>query len=332
MDEQVISTGALPSPLDARTVKHEDLVTGAAPLVTGGMTYAPEDHEHQHGVGICTAISLVQNREKATGRKYSPDFQYLLQKKFYDNVVPGYPWMEGSSIMSALKVGKNIGFLPIERWTGPGEAERYNSYENYVAKLQAIPDTEVARLITFCVDKIPGYAVVDASDPQKIAAAIADSEAGVLCMYGCGSTWWLPSWLAAAINPLRKPKPYTSYHAIGMTFFDYSFRLAQRLANTWGPTWCAFGNADIDFSTYAPIEVWAILRTAPIIPPYLFTKDLRIGMRNADVIELQRRIAVTPQTGYFGPLTLAAVIRYQKAHGITATGYVGPLTRGALNS
>lgn len=325
-------TGALKSPVDPRTIRHEDVVTAGEPLVTGGITYTPDDHENQHKVGICTAISLVQNREKANGKKYSPDFQYLLQKKMYDNVVSGYPWQEGSSIMTALKVGKNVGFLPSELWTGPSEPERFNNYDDYVAKLQAIPDAEVERLKTLCVDKIPGYAIVDPADPQKIAAAIDASEAGVLCMYGCGSTWWLPSWLPKDINPLRRPWPYTSYHAIGMTFFDYSVSLMQRLANTWGWAWNAQGNADINFAKYAPIEVWSILLTTPVIPPYQFTKNLWFGTYDIDNIELQRRLGVIPTDQHFGLKTLTAVVRYQKANGITPTGFVGPITRAKLNS
>lgn len=332
MNDQPFGTGAHESPVDPRTVKHEDVVTAGVPLVTGGTVYLPRDIRNQHKVGICTAISLVQNRQKAKGREYSADFQYLLQKKLYDNVVHGYPWIEGSSIMTALKVGKNVGFLPAELWTATTEADRELPYGDYVAKLQAVPDAEVARLMALCVDKIPGYAVVDASDPQKIAHAIADSEAGVICMYGCGNTWWLPSWLPKDINPLRRPWPYTSYHAIGMTFFDYSRTLLQKLANTWSADWNDEGNADIDQGNYAPREVWSILRTAPIIPPYLFTKNLWFGMNDPDVVELQRRLGVAPTDTHFGPKTLAAVVMYQHAHQITPTGYVGPITRASLNA
>jgi peptidoglycan hydrolase-like protein with peptidoglycan-binding domain len=60
-------------------------------------------------------------------------------------------------------------------------------------------------------------------------------------------------------------------------------------------------------------------------------------MRNSDVTELQARLTAEghyngPVTGFFGPLTHAAVISYQTAHNIQPNiGYVGILTRTALN-
>lgn len=62
-----------------------------------------------------------------------------------------------------------------------------------------------------------------------------------------------------------------------------------------------------------------------------FSKDLTVGSSGADVTALQNAIGVTPATGYFGSVTKAAVIAYQKAHSLPATGYVGALTRAALN-
>lgn len=64
---------------------------------------------------------------------------------------------------------------------------------------------------------------------------------------------------------------------------------------------------------------------------YLFTKNLWFGKRDPDNIELQSRLLVSPTDQNFGPKTLAAVINYQKAHGITPTGFVGPITRASLN-
>jgi len=70
---------------------------------------------------------------------------------------------------------------------------------------------------------------------------------------------------------------------------------------------------------------------------YQFTNTLQIGMQGPSVIELQKRLKEErlyngPITGYFGPLTEAAVKSYQKKYGINPTGIVGPITRDRLNS
>jgi peptidoglycan hydrolase-like protein with peptidoglycan-binding domain len=57
---------------------------------------------------------------------------------------------------------------------------------------------------------------------------------------------------------------------------------------------------------------------------------LRPGMRGAAVAAVQRVLRVSPVSGRFGALTRAAVVRFQRAHGIRPTGNVGPLTWQAL--
>jgi hypothetical protein len=71
---------------------------------------------------------------------------------------------------------------------------------------------------------------------------------------------------------------------------------------------------------------------------YNFTKDFGIGASGTDVTELQKiligesDLSISAPTGTFGPLTKAAVVKYQKTHGISpASGYVGPKTRTILN-
>ncbi len=64
---------------------------------------------------------------------------------------------------------------------------------------------------------------------------------------------------------------------------------------------------------------------------FLFLKNLYLGMRDPDVIELQKRLGVVPTYLGFGPKTFAAVIAFQKAHGLPPTGFCGPLTRNILN-
>jgi hypothetical protein len=71
----------------------------------------------------------------------------------------------------------------------------------------------------------------------------------------------------------------------------------------------------------------------------IFSQDLYYGMRSDQVKCLQQFLIslennIYPEkliTGYYGPLTLAAVQRYQAFKGIITTGYFGPLTRSAAN-
>jgi len=63
---------------------------------------------------------------------------------------------------------------------------------------------------------------------------------------------------------------------------------------------------------------------------YKFNKNLGYGMKDPDVVELQKRLGVI-QTGYFGTLTYQAVVNYQLRSGIVPTGFVGPLTISKLN-
>lgn len=346
-----IASGAFESFPDPRTVVYP-VSTMGAPLVAGGVDYLPTDIEHQHKVGICTAISRVQLRQKQTGKKYSPDFQYLLQKKFYDGNT-----QEGSSILHANKVAKKIGFLPASLWTYTTESDRYLPYYDYMAKLEAIPISEIVRLAGspdengefsggLCVDKIAGYANVNVLDAQAMAKAIDDSigQAGILCRYNVGEDWWVPSWNAQDIDPLRPPRNPTSGHAIIMSKYDYSVPLQQKLANTWGISWCLGGTAHVNWSNYKPTEAWTDLLVAPVIAPVLFTKTLSMGMRDAQVLLLQQRLnkdgftlattgpgSAGNETDYFGQLTLNALERFQTANGLPGTGLCGDLTRAVLN-
>jgi len=69
------------------------------------------------------------------------------------------------------------------------------------------------------------------------------------------------------------------------------------------------------------------------------SSQMDIGATGADVTTLQTFLAedttIYPEglvTGYFGPLTSAAVARWQTANGIDPVGRVGPITLAALNA
>lgn len=68
------------------------------------------------------------------------------------------------------------------------------------------------------------------------------------------------------------------------------------------------------------------------------TKDLRRGLSNEDVKELQKFLSqfneIYPEgliTGYFGSLTEKAIKKFQEQHEIPVTGLVGSLTREKIN-
>jgi peptidoglycan hydrolase-like protein with peptidoglycan-binding domain len=75
----------------------------------------------------------------------------------------------------------------------------------------------------------------------------------------------------------------------------------------------------------------AVAGLSTATPAMTFTKDLTIGSTGSEVSALQAAVGVTPATGTFGPITRAAVIKFQVSKGISGTGFVGPLTRAALN-
>jgi peptidoglycan hydrolase-like protein with peptidoglycan-binding domain len=70
---------------------------------------------------------------------------------------------------------------------------------------------------------------------------------------------------------------------------------------------------------------------------YVFQNFIAMGMSGEDVMQLQTKLAQLgffsgTVTGYFGPLTQAAVKAFQAAHNLDQLGYVGPGTRAALNA
>ena len=325
------------SPVDIRTVSH-DL---ASPIIytKGGVDYLPNEIENQAKVGICTAISHIQAIQKFTGKKYSPEFQYLLQKKFFD-----LNWDEGSSVFYSLKAGFKYGYLPLELWTYTTEADRQLPYSQYVTKLQAVPDEEINRLISLCERKMTGYAQVDVSNKENIAHAIDSSPVGILCRIECKTSWWSDAngvtWEPNRLNPLNPAFPTVGGHAIIISNYDYTNGNLQFIPNTWSSKWNDKGVGYLNYDDYKITEAWIPYFVAnPIVVPLQFTSQLKLGSSGNEVKLLQdvlKKEGCFPQTthstGYFGQITKSAVICFQTKYGISPVGEVGPQTRAKLNS
>ena len=233
------ATGAEESPKDIRTFSYIPSKTN----VKGGKRYSPRDIEEQSKVGICTANSTIMHAQKATGKKYSADFQYLLQKKLTGN------WDEGSSLFIALKVTKNSGFLPLKHWKHTTQADRKLPYHEYIEKLKTIPEAEIERLLTLTEKPVKAYASVP-TDRDSMANAIDESPAGILTRYPLGKEWW-----SKPIEPLRPPKEFISGHAVIDSNYDGN---SFRIANGWGIDWNDKGTAYRLHTQYKPTEAWIV--------------------------------------------------------------------------
>ncbi len=81
---------------------------------------------------------------------------------------------------------------------------------------------------------------------------------------------------------------------------------------------------------------FALTANAQVASPCVsLSRSLSYGSQGSDVYTLQnfligQGLMNASATGYFGPITQSAVMRFQSMHGIAATGVVGPITRGAM--
>ncbi len=104
------------------------------------------------------------------------------------------------------------------------------------------------------------------------------------------------------------------------------------------------GNATTTASSTLPVLTVTQLNPATGAPlssvasSLTLTRNLQLGARGDDVKNLQLfliekgYLGASYGTGYFGGLTKAAVIKFQKAKGLPSTGYVGLLTRAQLSA
>lgn len=249
------TTGAKKSPFDIRDFTYIPTTAN----IKGGEKWTPEFIDEQHHVGICTAISQTMRAKKFYGIDFSPEFQYLMQKRSENN------WDEGSSIRSALTIGKNVGFLPKSEWTYTTDEDRKLPYNQYIEKLKAIPESEITRLISLVGKyKISVYANIPITR-DNIANGI-DNEGALLVRFDLDAHWWTPP-----VEPLQAPVTPISGHAINLTNYNGN---SFRVANSWGIGWVDSGTAYFDLATYQPTEAWGVwykaipeVPTIPVVPP-----------------------------------------------------------------
>ena len=347
--EPPFGLGADSSKHDYRTLSHADVGAPQAKPI-GGTQYPASVIRNQRKVGICTAISLVQNTEQATGVKYSADFQYLLQKHFIDQ-----NWYEGSSPFASLQAAKKYGMLRIEHFPSIVDETPTINYADYIARLVAVVTDEVKfkNLLSKCEFPIKGYASVK-TDDYSFAEGVDDSKAGLICRFNIGAEWWTKkngqsSWSALDIEPLRAPAQIVSGHQVTVSDYDFT-QIGEhvgRVANTWSKDWADDGSARFILQNYRPTEAWIpyydftpdyVPLPDPATWQHLFTRIIRLGDTGDEVKDLQVKLMMEDclprikkdEWGTFGPKTRTAVVAFQMKRSVPLTYYERYVLRGSI--
>lgn len=272
---------------------------------------------------------FYQGKYGTCGAHAGATFDSALQKKTLSpkylwrqiKLIDGFPIEVGTDLRSIMQSLSNTGDCSIdlcnndlldsiESYTNPNDItdqQRHDAYQN----------------------DITGYAFVDNPSWDDIRQAIYQNKV-VIALVRCGSGWWQNtqgqnSWQEKDVLPLRLGN-YASGHFVCLYGYDKNYIYFR---NSWSTDWGRNGDGYFD-QTYLPY-VTELGTALPLNANFKFTQNLWFGLRSNDVLQLQKRLGVYPQTGYFGPLTFAAVVKYQRAQGITPTGFCGPLTRASLN-
>lgn len=290
------------------------------------------DVEYQGQQPACGAHAGSKlNGLRLSGTRFSPRFTWADIKTF-----DGWALEDGTDLRSILKsltkagtsnfaIVKNDVGLSLEQYAHPSItlSTRTSAAQYAASGYGFITDRTFKGLKQYINDHGPVILLIRVSERFWTAAN--------------GQT----SWAEKDILPLAVPNaqfPLISGHFVVAHSYDEN---NIYFINSFGPTWGRMGHGyfQADYMPYV-LDGAALIRL-------MFTKDLSLGMTDPQVKELQQVLNKNPQTQlsvsgpgspgnetqYFGPITQAAVIKFQKLHKINpSSGYVGPLTRAVLNT
>ena len=189
------------------------------------------------------------------------------------------------------------------------------------------------------------YAFIIDFDIDILAQATRDNHGIIIGIQGQNNGTWLTQFPVNPTAPEGSSLLWGHWLYVGKAQMINGKKYIVVL-NSWGDQIGVGGwqwiSEDYVNSGYLELGMSAIFGA----PKYTFSKDLFMGMTDADVYFLQKRLnqdtatmiatsgvgSPGNETYYFGSLTKNAVIRFQQKYGISpAVGYVGSITRGVLN-
>ena len=269
---------------------------------------------YQNGWPACGAHAgshfkeIQESVQDGLYREYSPKFLWNQIKK-----IDGFPPAMGTDIRSIMKALYTKGVCSYSLLP--------NNYTDNLTQYSYAPISQ-EMLSNALPNRIGAYAFNNYPTVDELKAAIYKNKVVIALL-----------WIDEGFFFTNKPT-FTELNKFGhfVVFYGYDSEKLYMIDSTESIE--VFLEKEMPFTALKFIREIA---TAIDLPnQFIFKNNLYYGMKNnSDVKQLQIRLGLSPenQTGNFGPLTLAAVIKYQVANKIFPPhGFVGPLTRAKLNT
>lgn len=310
-------TGAIKDIKDKRDFKFKDIAKGLEPF-DWDKGYDVENTckikvKDQNGSSSCGG-----NAWASYGQVLDPDHDEKSAKFIYAN----------THVSGGGSAGRtNCDFVIKKGWGSEKLTSSYDngkpSSEDFMIREEDITDEAY---LSALLDKGLSYATVDINI-DSVAQAIKENNGCVLGIAGKNNGTWRTAY---------PKKPDNIYNTWNHWVYAGKAKLINGkkmigFVNSWGEDvgengWQWIGE---DYIKYP--YIWSVWTMVYDFPKFKFTRTLKYGMIGEDVKQLQKRLGVTPMSGWFGPLTKKAVIKYQLSKGLVGDGIVGTLTISKLN-
>jgi len=353
-DLPILGHGATLSKVSVQDIlAHQVVAMSALPPSEVVISYNHPNY-NQKKIGKCTAEDLCDMAEQIFGIPFSVAFTYWGGKSYDGNL------LEGSSNVSMMSYGHNVGFLPLA--LDPDGNNSEGEYSDFLARRHSYTAEQIAAAGHYKIL----YSRVQDLSPIGIATALAASKYGLITMMEVGDNFYADAnhnitWDKSRLQMLNAPIPVTGGHSIKiLESHGLDENQIRHLRNSWGgignPTtaagdiWCEDGNIDYVYKTQQPYvrEAFIISKLDGVTFKHKFVLPIKQGDSSPEVTALQRVLVqagflVMPKGvayGYYGSVTAAAVLKFQKQYMVATTAVldslkgstVGPATRIALNT
>lgn len=277
-----------------------------------------------------TIASILQTQKNKKTTVLSPRYLWK-QIKLIDNFAPDV----GTDMRSIFKALVTVGDCTLDLMP--------DTIDSTLSAYTTPNDITDAQIVSGNLNSLQAYAFVDSPTVAQIKQAIFEHKAAILLLK-IGDGWWTDSqgnlsYKESDIMPLKLGNSIGAHFVVAHSFDDKFIYFR----NSFGKGWAKSGDGYFD-NSYAPF-VLSLGVALTLDVPFIFTKNLSLGMNSEAVRQLQIAlnrlnffVATTGvgspghETSFFGQKTFDALKRYQKAHGIPDTGFFGLLSRQAINN